>query len=90
MKEIPSHLKAYKKTGIFNQDNIPSGLLNDHSTKPGVWGKIIVLEGELLYSIPSSNEEYILTTEKFGVVEPEIKHRVGPIDQVQFYVEFYK
>lgn len=90
MKEIPSYLKPYKKTGIFDQDSIPNALLNDHSTKPGVWGKIIIIDGSLRYSIPSAIEEHILTTEKFGVVEPEVKHKVSPIGQVKFYVEFYQ
>ncbi|GAB4025700.1 MAG: hypothetical protein Fur0010_28760 [Bdellovibrio sp.] len=89
MKEIPAGLKPYKKTGIFDQDSIPNALLNDHSTKPDVWGKIIVVEGQLLYSIPKNNEEQILTPEKFGVVEPEVKHKVKPLGQVKFYVEFY-
>lgn len=90
MKEMPQQLKPYKKTAVFSQDNIPTALLNDHSTKPNVWGKIVVLEGKLLYSIPCRNEEHILTPEKFGVVEPEIKHKVSTIGEVQFYVEFYQ
>ncbi len=90
MKEIPRLLKPYKKTGIFNQETIPAALLNDHSTKSGVWGKIIIIEGRLLYTITHNNEEQVLTVDKFGVVEPEVKHSVQPLGQVQFYVEFYQ
>jgi tellurite resistance-related uncharacterized protein len=90
MKEIPADAKAYKKTDTFDQNSIPKALLNEHSTKSEVWGKIVILEGELLYKIPSANEEYRLTPAKFGVVEPEVKHLVAPIENVKFYVEFYK
>lgn len=90
MKILPSHVTAYKKTLIYNQDSIPPGLLNDHSTQANVWGKICVLNGELLYTITQTGEEYRLSMEQFGVVEPEIKHKVSPIGEVSFYVEFYK
>ena len=90
MKLLPKHLTAYKKTNLFNQETIPAALLNDHSTKAGVWGKICILEGELLYTISQTGEEIRLNTEIFGVVEPEIKHKVTPVGDVSFYVEFYK
>ncbi len=90
MKTLPSHLIPYKKTNIFNQETIPAALLNDHSTKSGVWGKICLLEGELLYTITQTNEEYRLNEEIYGVVEPEVKHKVTPLGNVRFYVEFYK
>ena len=90
MKEIPKTAKAYKKTDVFNEKTVPKALLVEHSTKSNVWGKIIVLEGELIYSIPSTNEQFELTVSNFGVVEPEVKHLVKPVGKVKFYVEFYK
>ena len=90
MKKLPENLTAYKKTNIFNQETIPAALLNDHSTKASVWGKIIVLQGELLYTIAKTGDEYRLNAETYGVVEPEMKHKVTPIGEVEFYVEFYK
>lgn len=90
MRDLPTHLKAYKKTDTFNEESVPKGLLNNHSTKKDVWGKICVIEGELLYTIEDKNEEHKLTPSLFGVVEPEVKHRVKPLGKVRFYVEFYK
>lgn len=90
MKKLPDHLKAYKKTNVFCQDTIPKGLLNDHSTQKSVWGKICVLEGELHYIITESGEDYTLTIDRPGIVEPEVTHKVVPIGNVRFYVEFYK
>ena len=90
MKKMPAHLSAYKKTKTFDQDSIPKGLLNEHTTKEMVWGKIIILEGELLYIITETGNEYKLNMNKFGIVEPEIKHRIAPLGKVKFYVEFYK
>ncbi len=49
------------------------------------------MEGELQYSIDSSdNEVLVLSTNKYGVVEPEVFHQVKPVGEVRFYVEFYR
>ena len=91
MRDFPQDVNAYKKTPIFNQDSIPAGLLKSHSTKVGTWGKIIVLEGCLIYRILEPMvEEVLLMPDKHGVVEPCVKHEVAPQGAVRFYVEFYK
>lgn len=91
MKAIPSDAQAYKQTPEFSQDTIPAGLLKAHSTKEGTWGEIHILEGELLYTIlEPQREEFVLTTERFGVVEPTVLHDVQPLGAVRFYVEFFR
>ncbi len=91
MKDFPENVSSYKKTPEFTETSIPKGLLNDHNTKDGVWGKIVILEGELEYIIQEPKKEtVVLSPEKFGVVKPTIKHHVKPLGQVRFYVEFYR
>ena len=70
---------------------VPKGLLKAHQTKAGVWGKIVILEGELEYRINEPHEEVIiLDIERFGVVEPTVLHEVKPDGPVKFYVEFFE
>ena len=91
MKKLPENLEGYKKTPVFDQESVPRGLLKDHCTKENVWGKIWILEGELLYTIQSEPiEEIVLSRDRFGVVEPQILHFVTPLGKVKFYVEFLK
>ena len=91
MKDLPNNLEAYKRTPEFDENPVPKGLLKAHQTKQGVWGKIVVLEGELQYSINSADHEILtLSTNKHGVVEPEVFHQVKPVGKVRFYVEFYR
>lgn len=91
MNTLPPNVRTYKKTPIFDQDSVPKGILMDHQTKPGVWGKINIIEGRLLYIIQSEPiEEVELDTEIFGVVEPEVLHHVKPMGKVKFFVEFLK
>lgn len=91
MKEIPPNASAYKKTATFTEETVPKALLADHNTKEGVWGKIVVLEGLLEYTIQEPSVEVIeLHPEHHGVVEPQIRHHVKPLGEVKFYVEFYR
>jgi tellurite resistance-related uncharacterized protein len=91
MKALPEDVIAYKKTPEFDELSIPKGLLNAHQTKQGVWGKIVILEGQLQYTINKPEIEVVVLTENsYGVVEPEIFHAVKPLGNVRFYVEFYR
>jgi len=91
MTELPSNVSAYKRTPEFTEENIPSGLLKDHNTKESVWGKIVILEGKLEYTIQEPELEVVeLSPHKFGVVEPTISHHIKPLGTVKFYVEFYR
>ncbi len=90
MKSLPKDVVAYKQTPEFDENNLPNGLLNNHKTKEGVWGKIVVLEGNLLYTINEPKEEIHLDASNFGVVEPTVLHQVKPLGKVRFHVEFYQ
>lgn len=88
MKSLPPDVVAYKQTPEFNENTIPPGLLKDHQTKEGVWGRIVVLEGRLQYTINDPHEVIVLDANTVGVVEPTVLHAVKPLGPVRFYVEF--
>jgi tellurite resistance-related uncharacterized protein len=91
MKNLPDSVTPYKKTPEFTELTVPKGLLKDHQTKESVWGKIVVLEGELEYTIIEPELEVIkLSSHQHGVVEPTILHHIAPLGKVRFYVEFYR
>ena len=91
MKMLPNDVLPYKRTPEFTERTVPAALLRSHDTKNGVWGKIIVLEGTLLYRILEPEvEEIALSQGRFGVVEPTVKHEVVPSPGVRFYVEFHR
>jgi tellurite resistance-related uncharacterized protein len=86
---LPDDLAAYRRTPVFDQDSLPPGLRRQHSTKEGVWGLIVVLEGRLLYRLLDPPSERILDPQTSGVVQPAQPHEVEPLGPVRFYVEFY-
>lgn len=89
MKSLPASVVPYKRTAIFSESTLPAGLLRSHSTKAGVWGRIHVLDGALLYRILEPTPvETLLVPGTDGIVEPEVPHEVEPKGVVRFYVEF--
>ena len=89
MKSLPDGVRAYKRTAEFDAASVPVGLLRAHRTKAGVWGRIRVLEGELVYRIlEPALEEHVLAPGRDGVVEPQVSHEVEPRGAVRFFVEF--
>lgn len=91
MKELPTDVKAFRRTPDFTEHTVPKGLLANHNTVAGVWGKIVVEEGSLVYTIEGAEpESVVLSPARFGVVEPTVLHHVAPAPGTRFYVEFYR
>lgn len=76
--ELPVSFIAYKKTPLFTEDTVPAGLKKDHSTKTGVWAKIIVSDGSLRYRVDALLIDVELSRDRIGVVVPEVLHSVEP------------
>ncbi len=91
MKDLPTEVSSYRRSPEFTDETVPKGLLRAHQTKEGTWGKIVVLKGKLRYRVLEPEvEELDLSPSKCGIVEPTVLHEVEPLNQVRFYVEFYR
>ena len=89
--ELPKGFEAYKRTPDFTADSVPAGLLRHHSTKPGVWALIHVLEGRLRYVVePPLVHEEVIDAGGQAVIVAEVLHRVEPEGAVRFFVEFFR
>ena len=91
MKVLPVNVKPTRKTPEFNESSVPAGLLKAHKTKEGVWGKIVIVEGSLRYTITEPELEVLtLDANVPGIIEPNVLHEVDPIGSVRFFVQFYE
>ena len=79
--------EPYKVTPVFDEYSLPAGLRREHRTKPGVWGIIRVLKGNVRLVKPSGT--IVLGAGQPGKIEPEEPHWVDPIGPIQMQVEFY-
>jgi tellurite resistance-related uncharacterized protein len=81
----------YRQTAEFDEHTLPDGLRSRHTLKPGTWGRIVVLEGRLLYVIEREPEAaFVLTPALAGIVAPEVPHHVSPRGPVRLRIEFYR
>lgn len=88
--ELPDDAVVYKRTADFTDATIPAALRADHTTKAGVWGRIVVSEGRLRYVVEPLRRETELAPDVPGIVLPEVSHRVEALGPVRFHVEFLR
>jgi tellurite resistance-related uncharacterized protein len=89
MMTIPDTAVPYFRTVEFSEGTLPSALLHEHRTKPGVWARICVSEGKVRYRIlDDDNPPEILTPKCDGIVAPEVTHRLELEGPVRLYIEF--
>ena len=87
--ELPENVQKYSETPTYTDTTVPAGLLRDHSTKAGVWGKLVVTDGHLFYlrdDCPAQRGDEGAP----AVIHPEEKHFIRVPAPVSFRVEFYR
>ena len=86
---LPPGFVAYRRTPIFTEATLPSGLRHRHQTKAGVWALITVVEGRLLFRRLNPASAAVLDPHVPGIVTPEEPHEVEPLGAVRFFIELY-
>ena len=92
---MQNKLVCYKRMPNWTASTLPKGFRSKHNTRAGVWAKLTVLKGELLFtSLTEDNQiidEFTFTRESnIPFVEPRAWHRVTPLtDDLECYLEFY-
>ena len=90
MKELPDNVSAYQKSQTYTDKTTPGMMKNDHRVRAGVWGRIVVEKGEIIYEIPEDGETHTLTPDLPGIIEPVKYHRIDPQPGTKFYLEFLR
>jgi len=88
---LPPDVRKYSETPLFSEKTVPEKLTSRHNTKPGVWGRICVLAGELRYVIADEQgSAQVIRPGEFGIIQPDQEHFVELHGPVEFRVEFYR
>jgi tellurite resistance-related uncharacterized protein len=82
--------EPYKTTPVFDEETLPPGIRRAHSTKPGVWGLLRVIDGEarLMFHDPPRTVE--VAPGRPAAIAPEAVHHVELAGPVRLQVEFYR
>ena len=90
-KQLPKDVTKYAESPVFTEATVPKKLLGVHDTKPGVWGRLVVLEGSVDYIIPGPPEtRQRLEGDINGIIEPTVPHHLELNGPVSFKIEFLK
>ncbi|MCB9672582.1 MAG: 5-formyltetrahydrofolate cyclo-ligase [Alphaproteobacteria bacterium] len=85
---LPVDAVAYDRTRTFDATTLPAGLLRDHTTKAGVWGRIVVEEGAVLYVLGDTVQRLVPGVP--GIVPPTVPHALRLDGPVRLHVEFLR
>lgn len=83
-------LEPYATSPIFDELTLPEALRGDHRTKPGTWGLLRVLEGEVRFIFLDPPREHIVTPTNPLIIPPQATHHVVPTGPMRMQVEFYR
>ncbi|PJK27409.1 DUF3565 domain-containing protein [Minwuia thermotolerans] len=89
--EMPDGVTPYRETPVFDQATVPAGLLKDHETKPGTWGRLEVLAGRMrcVFADPVGRAADLGAGEN-SPIPPEASHHVELHDGARFRVVFLR
>ncbi len=85
---VPDGASVYKSTPVFTRETLPQGLLSEHSLKKGVWGRLAVLEGSVVFCEGESRRS--LTAGDTWTVLPEVVHHLDPVGPVTLRIDFLR
>lgn len=86
----PSTLVPYHRSPEFDETSVPENLLQEHTTKDGVWAMVRVLEGNMVFVDIGTGEETPVEPKKPAFIEPGQTHHIKVDGPVRFYVEFFR
>jgi tellurite methyltransferase len=88
--ELPAATRLIRCSPEWDEGTLPPGLRRAHRLGPGTWGRIVVKEGRLLFSMASEPRLEVELTHQTGAqaIPPDIEHEVSPIGPVRFSIEF--
>ncbi|WP_088287877.1 DUF1971 domain-containing protein [Kineosporia sp. A_224] len=88
---LPDGAEHVRTTPDFDARTVPAGLLRAHRVADGVWGRLVVRAGTVVFRFEDEPDTPVTVTAGGHVVIPPGRlHHVEPDDGAGFAVEFYR
>lgn len=89
--ELPDGLTLQRTTDEFEPGKVPAGLLRAHRVATGVWGRLRVTAGTLVFVWEDDPDQPLhLEAGDAVVIPPDVPHHVEPGRDARFLVEFHR
>jgi len=79
----------YQSTPQFTEESLPDALRNAHNTKEGVWGLLVVEEGDVRLVFHDPARTIHVRPDQPAVIPPQAIHHVEVDGPMRMHVEFY-
>ncbi|MEX1366886.1 MAG: DUF3565 domain-containing protein [Nannocystaceae bacterium] len=87
-RRLPEHARVHRSTRVFDEHDVPRALRSEHTTKDGVWGRLVVEQGELVVEFaPPLSARVPGRPQTPVIIPPSVVHRVVLAGPVRFRVE---
>ena len=88
---LPNGLEYVRTTATFDQDDHPAGLRRAHRVAEGVWARLVVHTGALVFVFEDEADERIDVVAGASVVIPPLRlHHVDIDGPVTFSIDFHR
>jgi tellurite resistance-related uncharacterized protein len=99
--DLPDGLELVRSTGEFDETSVPGGLLSAHRIASGVWGRLVVRAGALVFVVEDDpagaagastdvDERRTVSEGESVVIPPGLVHHVELVGPVAFRIEFHR
>ena len=89
--ELPDGLVHARTTDIWDETTVPAGLLRAHRVAEGVWGRLVVLTGEVGFVFEDQPDQVRqVGAGEHQVIPPLRAHHVVLAGPARFAVEFHR
>lgn len=89
--QIPTGYERTRTTPIFDNRSVPAGLLDAHRVADGVWGRLVVHTGEVVFIFDDEPDTPIRVRGGGHVdIPPARPHHLELDEHATFAVEFYR
>ncbi|MFN3257067.1 MAG: DUF1971 domain-containing protein [Ilumatobacter sp.] len=89
--ELPAAIEYVRTTATFDQDDHPGGLRRAHRVAAGVWARLDVHTGALVFVFEDEPDERIeVAAGSSIVIPPQRLHHVEVVGPVTFSIDFHR
>lgn len=87
---LPDGLVLTRTTAEFTHESAPSGLRRAHLVAAGVWGRLVVSDGEIGFVFEDEPERVVdVRAGSHVVIPPDTPHHVITREGCRFVIEFH-
>lgn len=89
--DLPDGLELARTTDVFDEANHPGGLMRAHQVAAGVWGRLLVHSGHVVFVFEDqADQPRVVAAGETQVIPPERRHHVDFDGPATFAIEFHR